>query len=230
MMKKVFVFVLVLCFALVSASAFAQDIQTLGSIGGTVTDQNGAAVPNATVTVTGALLPTAGRTATTDSNGVFRVDNLKPGIYDVKVSNAGFKTSLIRQVQVVVGKESSQTIKLEAGEVSATVTVTAGANIDKASTAVSSNLTDQLFNNIPVQRGVVGLFYLAPGVTDSLGGGTNNPSISGGSALDNLYVADGVNITDSAFGGVGTFSRNYGGLGTGITSAFVKEVQVDGWF
>lgn len=46
------------------------------------------------------------------------------------------------------------------------------------------------------------------------------------SALDNLYVADGVNITDSAFGGIGTFSRSYGGLGTGITTAFVKEVQV----
>ena len=225
-MKKVFMFVLALCFALITASAFAQDIQTLGSIGGTVTDQNGGAVPGATVTVTGVLLGQAGRTATTDSNGVFKVDNLKPGLYDVKVSNAGFKTSLISQVQVVVGKESSQTIKLEPGEVSATVTVTAGANIDKASTAVSSNLTDQLFNNIPVQRGVASLFYLAPGVTDSLGGGGNNPSISGGSALDNLYVADGVNITDSAFGGIGTFSRSYGGLGTGINTAFVKEVQV----
>ena len=59
-----------------------------------------------------------------------------------------------------------------------------------------------------------------------MGGGRDNPSISGGSALDNLYVADGVNITDSAFGGIGTFSRSYGALGTGINTAFVKEVQV----
>src|SRR6185503_15612770 len=50
--------------------------------------------------------------------------------------------------------------------------------------------------NVPVARGVSGLFYLAPGTTDSLGGGRDNPSISGGSALDNLYVADGVSITD----------------------------------
>src|SRR5581483_10853750 len=48
-----------------------------------------------------------------------------------------------------------------------------------------------------------------------LGGGKDNPSISGASALDNLYVADGVNITDSAFGGIGTISRTYGSLGTG---------------
>ncbi|MEP6818418.1 MAG: TonB-dependent receptor, partial [bacterium] len=46
------------------------------------------------------------------------------------------------------------------------------------------------------------------------------------SALDNLYIADGVNITDSAFGGLGTFSRSYGSLGTGINTSFIKEVQV----
>jgi hypothetical protein len=226
MMRKVFMFVLALSLALVSASAFAQDIQTSGTVGGTVTDQNGAAVPGATVTVSGALLGTAGRTATTDGNGVFAVENLKPGSYSVKVSGTGFKTASVSDVEVVVGKQAALAIKLEPGEVTAIVNVTAAQVIDKASTATSSNLSDQLFNNIPIQRNVTSLFYLAPGVTDSLGGGGNNPSISGGSALDNLYVADGVNITDSAFGGIGTFSRSYGGLGTGINTAFVKEVQV----
>jgi hypothetical protein len=222
-MKKLFVFVLALCFALVTASAFAQDIQTKGSIGGTVTDQNGASVPGATVTVKG---PEGERTGPSDSNGQFLIENLNPGVYSVKIANAGFKTSSVSNLEVFVGKQSSLKIKLEPGEVTATVVVTAAEVIDKASTATSSSLNDQLFNNIPVQRSVVSLFYLAPGVNDSLGGGTNNPSISGGSSLDNLYVADGVNITDSAFGGIGTFSRSYGGLGTGITSAFVKEVQV----
>jgi outer membrane cobalamin receptor len=56
--------------------------------------------------------------------------------------------------------------------------------------------------------------------------GTANPSISGGSGLENLYVADGVNITDSAFGGLGVFSRVYGSLATGINLSFIKEVQV----
>jgi hypothetical protein len=79
---------------------------------------------------------------------------------------------------------------------------------------------------VPVQRGVSSLFYLSPGATDSINGGRDNPSIAGGSALDNLYVADGVNITNSAFGGIGTFSRSYGALGTGINTSFIKEVQV----
>src|SRR4029077_19793216 len=49
---------------------------------------------------------------------------------------------------------------------------------------------------------------------------------AGGCAVDNLYGADGVNITDSAFGGIGTFTRSYGSLGTGINTSFIKEVQV----
>src|SRR6185369_700639 len=91
-----------------------------------------------------------------------------------------------------------------------------------------SNLNDQLYKNVPVARGVSSLFTLAPGTTTGVGGvnDRDNPSISGGTALDNLYVADGVNITNTAFGGIGTFSRSYGSLGTGIILSLVKEVQV----
>jgi hypothetical protein len=205
--------------------ALAQDIQTKGSIGGTVTDLNGAALPGANITVTGAL---GERTTTADSNGVFAVDNLTPGRYTVTAGNSGFKTAVASSIDVFIGRQSTLTLKLEPGEVTATVNVTDTGNIDKESTATSSNLNDELFQNIPVQRGVSSLFYLAPGSKDSLGNfsRSDNPSVSGGSALDNLYIADGVNITDSAFGGIGTFSRSYGGLGTGITTAFVKEVQI----
>src|SRR5437667_1066126 len=222
MMRKVFMFVMAVCLASFATGALAQTATT-GSIGGTVKDQNGADIAGATITASG---PLGERTATSDSSGVFRVEGLIPGSYNVKVSNTGFKTASVEAVTVLVGKESALSIKLEPGEVTAVVTVTGAAAIDTAKTETSSNLNDQLFSNIPVQRAVSGLFYLAPGTTDGLGGGPDNPSISGGSALDNLYVADGVNITDSAFGGIGTFSRSYGALGTGINTSFIKEVQV----
>src|SRR6266542_3756858 len=221
-MRKVFMFALALSLAIFATNAPAQ-IATTGSIGGTVTDQNGAAVPGATVTVTGPEVP---RTTTTDSNGGFTMENLIPGSYSVKVSNAGFKTASVADVVVNVGKQSTLAIKLEPGEITAIVNVTAAQVINQAVTETSSNLNDQIFKNVPVARAVSSLFYLAPGTTDGLGGGRDNPSISGGSALDNLYVADGVNITDSAFGGIGTFSRMHGPLGTGINTSFIKEVQV----
>jgi hypothetical protein len=224
-MKKNFPLVAVFCLSLATAPVYAQDIQTKGSISGTVVDINGAVVQNARVTVTGQK--TADRVVTTNDNGLFEVENLTPGAYNVRAEQTGFKATAVPNVEVFVGKTTALRLALEAGNISEVVEVTAGAAaVDQSSTAVGANLNDQLFHNVPVQRGVTGLFYLAPGTTDSLRGGTANPSISGGSPLDNFYIADGVSITDSTFGGLGVFSRIYGTLGVGINTAFVKEVQV----
>jgi len=223
-MRKLWSLLLAACMTFAATAAIAQDVQTKGSIGGTVTDATGAAVPGAKVTVTG---QTGERTETASESGVFRIDNLIPGTYNVRVEQTGFKSAVANNVTVNVGRESTLNLKLETGEITATVDVTATVGgIDQQSTATGQNLNDQLFQNIPVQRGVSSLFYLSPGATDSINGGRDNPSIAGGSALDNLYVADGVNITNSAFGGIGTFSRSYGALGTGINTSFIKEVQV----
>jgi hypothetical protein len=214
---------MVLCIALAGTATFAQDLQTKGSIGGKVTDSNGGGLPNAKVTVEGQQ---ATSTTQTNEEGMYKVDNLLPGTYTVTVEQAGFKKQVSQGVIVYVGKESTINPKLEAGNIAEVVTVTDTGGIDQQSTAVGQNLNDQLFQNVPVQRSVTSLFYLSPGASDSLGGGKDNPSIAGGSPLDNLYVADGVNITDSAFGGIGTFTRVYGSLGTGINTSFIKEVQV----
>jgi len=77
MMKKFFMFVVALSLALVATSAFAQT-STTGSIEGSVTDPNGAAVKGATVTATSPNLIKA-QTATTDDNGRFQILNLPPG-------------------------------------------------------------------------------------------------------------------------------------------------------
>src|SRR5262245_41032881 len=214
---------LICCLAL-SLSASAQDLLTKGAVNGRVLDQTGAAIANAKVTISG---QTGDRVVTANAEGEFDAPNLIPGHYTVKAEHTGFKTISAPNVEVFVGKTSSLKLTLEAGAINEVIEVSAGAaTIDTGSTAVGQNLNDQLFQNIPVQRSVTSLFYLAPGVADSGKGGVANPSISGGSALDNLYVADGVNITDSAFGGLGVFSRNFGTIGVGINTAFIKEVQV----
>ena len=45
-------------------------------------------------------------------------------------------------------------------------------------------------------------------------------------AWENSYVADGVGINDSGYGGIGVWSPSYGSLGTGINLSFIQEVQV----
>jgi len=209
-MRKLWSLSIAFCLCLAAASVFGQDVQTKGTIGGTVTDQAGAAIPGAKVTVTGQQVE---RSGTANENGIFRIENLDPGTYTVRVGQTGFKAAVANNITVYVGRESTLNLKLEPGEITATVDVTATVGgIDQASTATGQNLNDQLFQNVPVQRAVSGLFYLSPSAGDSINGGRDNPSIAGGSALDNLYVADGVNITNSAFGGIGTFSRSYGAL------------------
>ncbi len=223
-MKNLWALLVACCLSFAAVSAVAQDVQTKGMIGGTVTDATGAALPGAKIVVTG---QTGERTGTTNDTGIFRIDNLEPGTYTVRVEQTGFKSAVANNVTVNVGRESTLNLKLETGEITATVDVTATVGgIDQQSTSTGQNLNDQLFQNVPVQRQVSSLFYLSPGATDSINGGRDNPSIACGSALDNLYVADGVNITNSAFGGIGTFSRSYGALGTGINTSFIKEVQV----
>ena len=67
---------------------------------------------------------------------------------------------------------------------------------------------------------------MSPGAVDGGGTGTANPSIGGATGLENSYVADGVSINDSGYGGIGVWSPSYGSLGTGINLSFIEEVQV----
>ncbi len=202
----------------------AQESAVKGSIDVVVVDPTGATVPDAKATLTG---PTGTKTVTTGDQGIASFPLLIPGNYSVKVERQGFRTASVHSVEVLTNRVSSIRIALETGAVTELVEVSGSAiTVDTTSTALGANLNDSFYEKIPIPRGVAGLFYLAPGVAGGGASGTANPSISGGSGLENQYVADGVDITDSAFGGLGIFSRVYGSLGTGINLTFIKEVQV----
>src|SRR4051794_24098718 len=88
-MKNLWALFVACCLSLAAASVLAQDVQTKGMIGGTITDVAGAAVPNARVVVTG---QTGQREATTNESGIFRIENLEPGSYNVRVEQTGFRS------------------------------------------------------------------------------------------------------------------------------------------
>jgi hypothetical protein len=227
-MKKLVVFATF--FALVfstSALLWAQgsaESSVRGNLAGVVVDNSGAVVPGAKVTLNG---PMGTRVVNSNPQGQFQFPLLTPGFYGLKVEKQGFKSADIKSAEVVTGKTSNVRIGMVPGEATTVVEVSASAiAVDTASTAVAANLTDTFYSQVPVPRGVASLFYASPGVSGGGGTGAANPSISGGSGLENLYIADGVNITDGGFGGIGVFSRLYGPLATGINLSFVKEVQV----
>src|SRR6266568_1829593 len=208
-----------------SSFASAQDQNSSrGNLSGIVYDATGGVVPGAKVTITG---PIGSLTQETTDQGSFLFQTLIPGIYAVRVEKAGFKVANIQSSEVLINKTTSIEVVLETGEVSETIEVVAATvTVDTSATSVNSDFSDDFYNKIPLGRGVSSLFYLAPGVTGGGGTGHENPSISGSSGLENLYVADGVSINDPAFGGIGVWSRAYGPLGTGINLSFVKEVQI----
>ncbi len=65
--------------------------QTAGTITGTVTDESGALVPNATVTITNVGTGVVARTITTGSTGIYVAEALPVGLYQVSVSASGFQ-------------------------------------------------------------------------------------------------------------------------------------------
>ena len=83
-----------------------------------------------------------------------------------------------------------------------------------------------MFSQVPVGRRVSDTLYMAPGVSTGGSVGTANPSISGGSGLENQYVIDGVNVTNQGYGALGSYSIVFGSLGNATPFDFVKEVQV----
>jgi len=171
----------------------AQESSVKGNLRGTVFDSTGAVVTRAKVAMTG---PTGNRTTMSDSEGRFTFDLLTPGYYSVRAEQTGFKATEIKQVEVYANRASTIRLTLEPGGSDEVVEVTAASiGVEEASTKLETSLNDTFYSQVPVARNVTGLFYAAAGVNEGGGTGAANPSIAGGSGLENQYMADGVNIT-----------------------------------
>jgi len=220
------IFFLLILSGFSSSDTFAQDQGSVrGQLSGVVVDPTGAIIQGASVSITG---PTGGGQRSSNDQGEFTFPALIPGFYDVKVSKDGFKGASVLKVEVGINKTSTIRVALELGAVTQTVEVVATAvSVESTSTAVTADLSDTVYNNLPLGRSITSVFYVSPGVASGIGSGTMNPAISGGAGIENAYVADGVLLNDAAFGGLGVYQRRYGGLGVGINASFVKEVQVN---
>ena len=84
------------------------------SLSGTITDPNGAVIPNANVTITN-VITTESRTAATNEEGFYKFENVSAGRYKVQTVFAGFKESVV-EMNIYAGEESSANLTLEVGE------------------------------------------------------------------------------------------------------------------
>ncbi len=221
-MQRTYVWTLA-CLLLIANSASAQETTT-GSIAGRVTDGQQLALPGATVTV---VTPQGPQRFVTDADGRFFAPFLTPGRYEIDVALSGFRPLHRANVDVRLGQRVDLALPLELGGITEAVNVSAAPPvIDRSSTTTGAVIDSDMLAKLPVGRRFTDTLYLAPGVSSGGQVGEANPSVSGGSGLENLYVVDGVNITNAGYGGIGSYSIVFGSLGNGVPFDFVQESQV----
>jgi hypothetical protein len=184
----------------------AQGTATSGQITGSVTDPSGAAVPEATVTVTHLGTGTQ-RTVTTSADGNYSITNLALGTYRLSVTKSGFKETSVSNVVVNVSTVTSQNVALEVGQVTEVVQVTAESiQVETQTGAIGEVVTGQQVRELPLNgRNFVQLTQLQPGVAPQNNFDAKNKglfagvdfSVNGNSAQSNLFLTDGANNNDT---------------------------------
>lgn len=166
-------------------------------VSGAVKDQQGAAVPGATVTLTN---PNTGftRTVTTDDVGIYTFPGIAPGTYQVEVTANNFKKAIVRDVQALVDNPIEVNVPLELGDVTAVVDVTSNnieSIVNTQDASIGNNFVPQQITQLPTNlRRVNDLLTLQPGVT--------REGYTAGSRSDQANITlDGIDINDQQTGG-----------------------------
>jgi len=192
----------------ISSQAFGQNATVVG----TVTDPSGAAVANATITIT--------RTETgqvfhlvSNGDGQYVAPDLPIGHYNIKVEATGFKTAEQKGVVLQVGDRTRLDFQLPVGGASETITVEANeVRVQTDSGEVSNVITDQQMSQIAVNgRSIYQLAQLTPGASSQINnfvntpvGGDSNVEFNGMRQNHNIYLLDGGEDDDR--GGAGGMS------------------------
>src|SRR5499426_3663774 len=156
---------LILSFLLLSFGprVFAQ----LGAAGisGAVTDQQGSAVVGADVTVKNKATGQTHRTKT-GGDGVYRLQNLPPATYEVRVEARGFAAAVVNTFEARVGEVPTVNLSLRAAGAAETVVISASdaVGVDTSTSQVSSSISDRTLTNLPLNgRNFLDLAFLLPG-------------------------------------------------------------------
>jgi hypothetical protein len=181
--------VLMLAMSLLGLNALAQST-TDGAIGGIVTDQTGAVIPNATVTATNNGT-NATATATSDASGRYRVIQLKPGTYTVAVKAANFAGYKAQNIIVEVGRITNVEAKLSVSTQTEAVDVTGEAPvINTQAPDLATNINQTSISELPINgRRWSQYALLTPGATPD--GNFGLISFRGISGLLNNNTVDG---------------------------------------
>lgn len=201
------------------AGAFAQGTSVITGTVSSAADQKPLA--DAVVTATSPKLQ-GERTAVTDASGLYRLPQLPPGTYTLRVERQGFEPFARADITLRLDRTVRVNLQLLPSSLGEEISVTATPpTIDVGSNTSGLSVDSEFIRNIAVirpgtkgsaSRSFESLAELAPGAVNDRYG----VSVSGSSSPESQFVVDGLSVNDPA---VGT-------LGTPLSVEFVQEVNV----
>src|SRR5215469_15267758 len=203
---------------LLAGAAMAQSTSQLN---GSVTDQSGATIVGASITLTNAATGLV-RSTTSGTSGLYQLLDVPPGKYQLKVAAKGFAPFLASEVTLVVNTPSTLNIKLQVAGVAETVTVADEAPLINRTDASLGNVIEQdQIAQLPIaDRNVVNLLSLQPGVA-YLGNQLDAATDTRSGAVNGMR-SDQSNVT---LDGIGVNDQNYGYAFTSVLNIPPDSVQ-----
>ena len=186
----------VLVLILLSASAIFGQAVAIGSVSGTISDQTGSSVPNATVRMIAADKGTV-YTGNSSVDGRYTFNNLPTGAYRLEVSANGFKNYSQTGITLQVAENLTQNVALQVGALTETVEVQAGASmVETRDSSISQVIETQRILDLPLNGRNLTSLLMISGVatgTMTLNGGdlTGNKNMGGSNGSGQFSVAGG---------------------------------------
>ena len=165
--------------ALLPAAAAAQS-----AFAGTVRDTSGAVMPGVTVEAASPVLIEKVRSAVTDENGVYRIIDLRPGVYRLTYTLTGFNTITRDGVELGSNFVATINIELSVGTLQESITVSGATPVvDVSSNVKQQVISRDMLDAVPTARTIQSIGQLVVGVT------LNSPDVGGSRAMQQTYFA-----------------------------------------
>jgi hypothetical protein len=165
------------CF--IPSAAWAQSV-----FAGTVKDSSGAVMPGVTIEAASPALIEKVRSAVTDENGVYRIIDLRPGVYTLTFTLPGFNTVTREGIELGSNFTATINVELSVGTLQESITVSgASPVVDVQSNVKQQVLSRDVLDAVPTAKTIQGLGQLVVGVT------LNSPDVGGSRAMQQTYFA-----------------------------------------
>ena len=192
---------LVAVLSLIPASVLAQGA-SIATIAGIVRDSSGAVLPGVTVEAACPALFEKVRSTVTDERGQYRLSELRPGMYSVTFSLAGFSTLKRDGLELRTNFTAQVDVELMVSQLEETITVSGATPlVDVSSATQQRTISREVLDTVPTAKSVLGMAALIPAVVEppnaqDVGGSKGERSVRisvhGGKTYDSRLLQDGM--------------------------------------